>query len=61
MRKLVIIEFPLEFEDDDEILCLPNEEIAKKIDETVIIEMSIGYEFNGKLVTVKDFKYQVMS
>ena len=56
MKKLVIIEFPLEFEDDDEILCLPNEEIAKKIEETVVVEMSVGYGFDEVSVTVKDFK-----
>ena len=54
MKKLVTIEFPLEFEDDDEILCLPNEEIAKKIDETVLVEMSVGYRFDEQFVTVRD-------
>lgn len=55
MIKLVTIEIPLEFEDDDEILHLPNEEIAKRIDETVVVEMSVGHGFDEQFVNVRDF------
>ena len=55
MRKLVTIEIPLEFEDDDEILNLPNEEIAKRIDETVLVLMSTECGFDEQIVTVRDF------
>lgn len=56
MRKLVTIEIPLEFEDDDEVLSLPNEEIAKRIDETVLILMSVGQGYDTQIVTVRDFE-----
>ena len=53
-KKIITIKIPLCFEEDDEILLLSNEEIARKIDETIVIEMSIGHCFSEQFITVSD-------